>query len=504
MSPSLIFGILVAYFLMLMGVSYLTSRKSDNAHFFLGSRNSRWFVVAFGMIGASLSGVTFISIPGTVANDGFEYMQIVSGYLIGYVVIAFILMPLYYRLQLTSIYSYLGQRFGKGAYFTGASYFLLSRVIGASLRLFIVTSILQEFLFSHWGVPFAITVLLSIALIWLYTYRAGIGTIIWTDTLQTLFMLIAAGLAVYLIASDLNLNWDNVFESIDQAGYGGWWQAENPKASNYFVKSIVAGAFITICMTGLDQDMMQKNLSCKNIKDAQKNMMTFSVILFFVNILFLVLGALLFIYMDAHPEVAEFIKEKNGDTDYLFPYIALEGGLGISLGIFFLIGLIAAAYSSADSALTSLTTSFSVDILGMEEGKVKNPEKTRKRVHLLMSFLLFIVVYIFSLVKNDNVINELFTAAQYTYGPLLGLYFFGMFSKTKVKDRYIPIVCILAPILSYFINYFLNSQEGWYQFGFELIVLNGGLTALGLYLLKIRQGSHSDLINDNTFERPKS
>lgn len=483
MTPKLIFSILIGYFLLLMLISYLTSRKSDNAQFFLGSRNSKWFVVAFGMIGASLSGVTFISIPGTVANNGFEYMQIVSGYLIGYVVIAFVLMPLYYRLQLTSIYAYLGQRFGRGAYVTGASYFLLSRIIGASLRLFIVTSILQEFLFSHWGVPFAVTVMISIGLIWLYTYRAGIGTIIWTDTLQTLFMLLAAGLAVYLIASDLQLEWGQLFSSIDEAGYGGWWQTTDEKASNYFIKSIVAGAFITICMTGLDQDMMQKNLSCKNIKDAQKNMMTFSFILFFVNIMFLVLGALLFIYMDTHPEVGEFIASKGGDTDYLFPYIALEGELGLTIGVFFLIGLIAAAYSSADSALTSLTTSFCVDILRVDENKEKKAEKTRKYVHVMMSFVLFVVVYIFSIVKNDNVINELFTAAQYTYGPLLGLYFFGMFTKTQVKDKWVPLVCIAAPIASYFINDFLSRQEDWYQFGFELIVLNGLLTVIGLVVL---------------------
>lgn len=481
MSPTFILLIILAYFLVLIFISRLTSRNANNQGFFVGNRESPWYIVAFGMIGASLSGITFISIPGTVANSQFSYMQVVIGYLFGYAVISFVLMPLYYRMNLTSIYSYLGERFGNRSYKIGASYFLLSRIIGAALRLYLVAQVLQEFMLSAWGVPFEITVAISIALIWLYTHKGGIRTIIWTDTLQTLFMLVALGVCVYLITSDLGISFSNLFSSIDEAGYGQWFFTDDPASSKYLWKQILGGAFLAICMTGLDQDMMQKNLSCPNIKDAQKNMISFSVVLFFVNAAFLALGALLFMYIDVHPEVQQIMTDAGRDTDMLFPTVALESGLGMGLGIVFLLGLIAAAYSSADSALTALTTSVCVDFIDTENQKTS--DKQRKLVHILVSLTLLVTILIFKYVKSDNVIWELFKAATYTYGPLLGMFSFGIITKRIVQDKWVLIVCLAAPIISYFFNNWLAAHEDWYQFGFELILINGGLTFLGLWLI---------------------
>jgi len=481
MSAMTIIFIVLGYFVVLIGISWVTGKGADNKTFYLGNKQSPWYIVAFGMIGASLSGITFISIPGTVAASQFSYMQIVIGYMLGYAVIAFVLMPLYYRMNLTSIYGYLGQRIGPLAYKTGAAYFLLSRIIGASLRLYLVANVLQEFLFNQWGVPFELTVAISILLIWIYTFRGGIRTIIWTDSLQTLFMLIALGMSIYLISDDLGLG--NITGAIDEAGYSRWFFTDDVYSSKYFLKQILAGAFIAICMTGLDQDMMQKNLSCRNIAEAKKNMISFSVILFFVNLVFLVLGGLLFLYMDARPAVGEAMAARGNDMDLLFPTIAMEGGLGVALGIFFLLGLIAAAYSSADSALTSLTTSVCVDFLNGESKEEQAQVRQRKRVHVIMSLVLLLTVIIFKQVKSDNVIWELFKAAQYTYGPLLGLFFFGILTSRKVRDRYVLPVCVLAPVASFFFNRWIASHEDWFQFGFELIVVNGLLTFTGLLLI---------------------
>ncbi len=484
LTPGLILGIIALYFIVLMGVSYWTGKDSDNSSFFLANRQSPWYLVAFGMIGASLSGVTFISIPGVVGGTGknmdFSYLQVVFGYLVGYIVIATVLMPLYYRLQLTSIYGYLEKRFGFRSYKTGAAFFLLSRTIGAAFRLFLVASVLQVFVMDEWGIPFAVTVLVTILLIWTYTFRGGIKTIVYTDAIQTFCMLLAVILTIVAIGQSLDLGVGGLISEIRSSEYAQVFFFENGWSDpNNFFKQFLSGVFITIVMTGLDQDMMQKNLSCRSIGEAQKNMFSFSAVLVIANILFLSLGALLFIYAS---HVGIEIPDR---TDYLYPTIALQH-LKPWVGIVFILGLIAAAYSSADSALTSLTTSFCVDILGFEREENADPEvqkKTRFRVHIAFSVLLFFMIVIFDALNNDAVINSLFTAAGYTYGPLLGLYAFGLFMrKRKVVDEYAPYVCIAAPILTFILNRYSDVLLFGYKFGFELLLVNGLLTFLGLFI----------------------
>lgn len=480
LSPYIILGVVVSYFLVLMLVSYFTSRNADNQDFFIAGRQSPWLLVAIGMIGASLSGVTFISIPGVVgaggANQAFSYMQMVFGYLLGYLVIATVLMPLYYRMNLTSIYGYLEERFGYFSYKTGAGFFLLSRIIGASFRLYLVAIVLQSFVMDAFGIPFFITVLIAIALIWVYTFQGGIKTIVWTDTLQTICMLTAVVLTIVGIGNALNEDLSGLIFQIQQSDYsqmfffeGGWSDPNN------FFKQFISGALIAIVMTGLDQDMMQKNLSCRTLGDAQKNMFTFSIILVFANLLFLSLGALLYIYA---ANIGIAIPEK---TDELFPMIALQH-LSPTVGIIFILGLIAAAYSSADSALTALTTAFCVDFLDFEKGEKDEQEqqRTRFKVHIGFSVLLLILIVIFNAVSNDSVITQVFKAAGYTYGPLLGLYSFGMLTNLQVKDRLVLPICILAPILSFFINLYSAELLGGFEFGFMIIALNGFLTFMGL------------------------
>jgi len=429
------------------------------------------------MIGTSLSGVTFISVPGWVGSSQFSYMQMVLGYLLGYLVVATILMPLYYKLNLTSIYGYLEKRFGFWTYKTGAFYFLLSRTIGAAFRLFLVANVLQFAIFEDWGIPYYITVAITILLIWLYTNKGGIKTIVWTDALQTLFMLMAVGIAIYVIANKMNLGLVGISQLIKESDYSNAFFFEDWRASNYFWKQFLSGAFITIVMTGLDQDMMQKNLSCKNIKEAQTNMFSFSIVLVFVNLLFLSLGALLFIYSD---HIGFQIPDRLDD---LFPRLAIDNHLGSLVGIFFVIGLIAAAYSSADSALTALTTSVCIDFLDIQKKELSIQNTLRRKVHIMMSAILFVVIIIFSFINDDSVISSLFKAAGYTYGPLLGLYAFGLSNKKNINDRYVPYLCILTPLLTYILN--LNSEYllNGYIFGFEIIILNGLLTYLGLFFL---------------------
>ena len=479
-SAILILSTIGIYFAVLFIISYITGRKADNAAFFLGNRKSPWFVVAFGMIGASLSGVTFISVPGWVGTNQFSYMQMVLGYLAGYLVVANILMPMYYRLNLTSIYTYLETRFGRVSYKTGAWFFLLSRVIGASFRLYLVASVLQLTVFDSLNIPFYITVILTILLIWLYTFKGGIKTIIWTDTLQTLFMLTAVGFSVYYISQSMNLNFNSLIETVQKSDYSQVFFFDDWKDKRFFFKQFLAGAFITIVMTGLDQDMMQKNLSCKNIGEAKKNMYWFSAVLIPVNLLFLSLGALLFIF-----------AQQNGisipkQTDDLFPLIASSGLLPPALTVLFILGLIAAAYSSADSALTALTTSFSVDILDIEKRKDKKErQRIRKQSHIAFSVVLIIVILIFRAINDQNVISAIFTVAGYTYGPLLGLYAFGLFTKYKVYDKYVWVVAVASPILTYIINTYSEKLLWGYKFGFELLIVNGAITFLGLGLLAI-------------------
>ncbi len=478
MSPQAIIITIIIYFAILFAISFITSKKAGNKTFFIGNKTSPWFIVAFGMIGASLSGVTFISVPGWVGSQDFSYMQMVLGYFFGYLVVANILMPVYYKLNLISIYSYLEKRFGFWSYKSGAFYFLLSRTIGAAFRLFLVANVLQITVFNHWNIPFYITVLTTIALIWLYTFRGGIKTIIWTDTLQTAFMLIAVGFTIYYISKNLNLNFGNLFDTIKNSEYSQIFNFSDYKSGNFFFKQFFAGMFITIVMTGLDQDMMQKNLSCRNIGEAKKNMLWFSIVLIFVNLVFLSLGALLFIF--AHKNGIQ-IPEHSDD---LFPVIATSKYLPPVVSLFFILGLIAAAYSSADSALTSLTTSFSIDFLNID--KIKDTEtshKIRKIIHLAFSVILFLVIMIFSLINDESVISSLFKAAGFTYGPLLGLYSFGLFTKLKIKDKFVPLIVLLSPIISYII-YKNSANWFWgYKFGFEILILNGLLTFLGLLII---------------------
>lgn len=469
--------LIAGYFGLLVLISFLTNRGGSNADFFKASKQSPWYLVAFGMIGASLSGVTFISVPGWVETSQFGYMQVVLGYTVGYAVIGLVLLPLYYRLNLTSIYTYLGDRFGHYSYKTGASFFLISRIVGSSFRLYLVAIVLQAIIFDELGVPFWVTVSATIFLIWIYTFKSGIKTIVWTDTLQTLFMLIALGVAIYYVSEDLGLNATTLFGFIADQDLSKMFFFDNIKSSNYFWKQFISGAFIAIVMTGLDQDMMQKNLTCRNLKDAQKNMFWFTVVLTIVNFVFLTLGLLLTIY-----------ARQNGieaDGDQLFPTIATSGELGIGIAVFFVLGLIAAAYSSADSALTALTTSFSIDILEIEKKHSEEKQvRIRKRVHIMISLILIATILIFKYVIADaSVIAKLFVFAGYTYGPLLGLYAFGLFSNWKVKDKIVPVIAILSPILSYLISVY--SLEWFnFEFGFFILILNGALTYLGLILIR--------------------
>lgn len=480
MSPVLVLGVLLVYFALLMVISWVT-RDTSNQAFFLGKKESPWYIVAFGMIGASLSGVTFISIPGWVQSSQFSYFQMVLGYLPGYLVIATVLMPLYYRLNLTSIYTYLEDRFGFWSYKAGAFFFILSRIIGASFRLYLVAIVLQYAVFDklEMEVPFAVTVTLTIVLIWLYTFRGGIKTIIWTDTLQTLFMLLAVGFTLIVISQHFGWGPSELITAVQESEYGQAFFWDDWGSSKHFVKNFVAGAFMAIVMTGLDQDMMQKNLSCRTIGDAQKNMFWFSIILVGVNILFLSLGAVLYLFA-ADQGIA--LPEK---TDYLYPVIAMDGYLGIGVAVFFIIGLVAAAYSSADSALTALTTSVCVDFLGISSRDQAEQVRIRKGVHITLSLILIGVILVFKAINNDSVISELFTAAGFTYGPLLGLYAFGLFTPWKIRDRWVLPVVILSPLLSYVIK---SNAPDWfgYTFGFEILLVNGLLTFIGLFLIRKR------------------
>ena len=480
MSPLLVFSVIASYFALLMLISYLTGRKSNTASFFTANKQSPWYLVAFGMVGATLSGVTFISVPGWVADTKFYYFQMVLGYLVGYFVTATILMPLYYKLNLVTIYTYLEKRFGYWAYKTGSAFFILSRVIGASFRLFLVAGVLQIGFFNAFDIPFWVTILVTISLIWVYTFKAGIKTIVWTDTLQTLFMLTAVVVTIVIIVKSLNLDPSGVLETIRTSEYStvfNWdWQSKN----NFF-KQFIAGVFIAIVMTGLDQDMMQKNLTCKNIKEAKKNMLWFSIVLVPVKLIFLSLGVLLYVYA---AKQGIQLPEK---TDDLYPMLALNH-FSVFAGIVFLLGITAAAFSSADSALTALTTSFSVDILNLNVHEDnKNINKTKRFVHIGFSVLLFLVILVFNAVNDDSVVSAVFKAAGYTYGPILGLFAFGLMTKRKVLDKAVPFIAIISPVLLYLINMFSEELLFGYEFGFELLIVNGALMFLGLFLFSKRK-----------------
>jgi len=482
MQSSIIILVIILYFFGLFIVSSLTTGNNDNSTFFSANKESPWYLVAFGMVGASLSGITFISVPGDVGTTQFTYFQVVLGYLFGYFVVALLLLPIYYKLNLTSIYEYLKIRFGKVSHKTGAFFFFISRITGACFRLYLVAIVLQQFVFNELNIPFEFTVVISVLLIWIYTFRGGIKTIVWTDTLQTTFMLISVLLSIYLITKSLDWSLIDFINSDELKSYSNIFVTESFLEKNHFFKSFIGGMFITICMTGLDQDMMQKNLTCKSLKEAQKNMIIFSVVLVIVTFLFLLLGALLFIYSS---KFNIGIPELNGsvNSDLLFPEIALNSGLGNLIGITFLLGLIAAAYSSADSALTSLTTSYCVDFADLKDKSIEYQIKIRKRTHIIMSLVLIVVIIIFKNYLTTSVIDGLLILAGYTYGPLLGLFAFGIFTNYKIHDKYVWIVTSLSVFIMIFIGNLDPQYLGGYKIGYELLPINGLLTFIGLYRL---------------------
>lgn len=481
---NLILIVFVAYTLLILLVAHLSSRKSNNNAFFTGNRKSPWFVVAYGMIGASLSGVTFMSVPGGVYSGQFTYFGIVLGYIIGYAVIAFLLLPLYYKLNLTSIYSYLEIKFGKSSEKTGALLFIISRLIGSAIRMYLVVFVLYEFVFKAWGIPFWIPALIFILLILVYTFKGGIKAVVWTDTLQTTFLLLAAVMTVIIILKTLNISFGELMSISTERGYTKLFETDWSH-SKFFVKQILSGAFITITMTGLDQDMMQKNLTCKSLKDAQKNVMTSSFFFVLVNVLFMSLGAALIYYVQ---EVGLLLPVNESGVvvnDKIFPTVAFS--LNKITAIVFMLGLIAAGYSSADGTLTALTTTFCFDFLHFDKNdKITEEQKIkyRKMIHIGFAFLYLLVIIMFRPFHNESLIDKIFEIAGYTYGPLLGLYSFGLFVKNrKPNDKYVPIIAIASPIISYLLNLYSQDLFWGYQFGFEILIVNGLLTFTALLFI---------------------
>ncbi len=481
MDPYLVLGIVLGYFLVLVGISWITSRNADTQSFFTANRRSPWYLVAFGMVGATLSGVTFISVPGEVGNSAFSYLQFVFGNLVGYWLVAGILLPLYYKLNLVSIYSFLNQRLGIRSYKTASFFFLFSKLVGAAFRMYLVAGVLQIAFFDTFNIPFSITVTITVGLIWVYTYRGGIKTIVWTDTLQTLFLLSAVVFTIISVTRSLNWDSRDLLHEISNHSYSKifFWDW---RTGNNFFKQFFAGIFITIVMVGMDQDMMQKNLTCKNKKEAQKNMLVFSLSFLAAVFLFLCLGVVLYIFAkNTGLEIPE-------STDDLYPLLALNY-LGLPVGIAFLLGITAAAYSSADSALTALTTSFSVDFLNIDKYEEQQKRRIKKRSHLLFSFLLIVVILLFRLINNESIVVAVFVAAGYTYGPILGLFVFGIYSKREVADKWVPVVGFSAPVICYVISSFSEELFNGYKFGFELLILNGFITLAGLILISRKKGS---------------
>jgi len=489
MNPLLVATLLGGYFLLLIFIAHLTSRKATTETFFTANRRSPWFVVAFGMIGTTISGVTFISVPGEVGNSACTYFEFIMGNLVGFWIVALVLLPVYYKLNLISIYSYLEQRFGFYSYKSGSFFFLLSRTIGAAFRMYLVAEVLQLALFDALGVPFGVTVMISIFLIWVYTYRGGVKTIIWTDSLQTIFLLTAVVLTIYYLFSYFGWTVDEAFQKINQHPFSRIFDWEWKSGKNFF-KQFIAGIFVTVVMVGLDQDMMQKNLTCKSLKEARKNMLTFSGIFVFVVALFLLLGILLYLFAQSKGIT---IPAKS---DYLFPLLALNH-MSLLIGVFFLLGITAANYASADSALTSLTTAFCVDFLNINKRQDKNKGRILRRTHIGFSILLFCVIMIFKVINNQSVVVAVFKAAGYTYGPLLGLFAFGLLTKKNVHDRFVPFVTIASPFIAWIIDSLSGKLFNGYQIGFELIIINGAITFLGLLLIQKKSLLSETLKNES-------
>lgn len=485
MNSYIILSIIVAYFALLLLIAWITGRKSSgNDAFFLGNRKSPWYIVSIGMVGTSLSGVTFVSVPGMVRSIDMTYMQMVLGFFVGYLLIAQVLLPLYYKLQLTSIYSYLNDRIGQRGYKTGALFFLLSKITGAAARLYLVVLILQTYVFSTWNIPFGVTVVISIFLVWLYTYKGGIKTIIWTDTLQAICLVSMLIVIIWQVKERLGLDLPGMWNTLTDSPHFRIFEFEDWHSTQHFVKQFFSGIFITIVMTGLDQDMMQKNLSCKSLKDAQKNMYTYGFAFTPVNFLFLSLGVLLVVLAQ------QLQLELPVLNDDILPMFCTSGILGQSILIFFTIGIIAAAFSSADSALTALTTSFCIDILGIEKSEAGEAKRTRLKVHLGISVLFAVIILIFKAVNNRSVIDAIYMIASYTYGPLLGLFVFGLFTHRRPNDRHVPYICIASPLICLATDTLVKKYIG-YTFGYEMLMLNGFITFAALWSSSLWNKSQS-------------
>lgn len=478
-STSLAAFVIVGYFMILLLISYFTSRNADTLSFFTAHKQSPWYLVAFGMIGTSLSGVTFISVPGQVVSAGFSYYQVVLGYILGYLVIGLVLMPLYYRLNLVSIYTYLGQRLGPISYKTGAFFFLLSRTLGSAMRLYLASAVLHLFLFGPMHIPFAVTAMVTLALIWLYTYKGGIKTIVWTDTFQTFFLVSSVIICTVVIVGKLNMNSVDLWRSMKETGFSTMFRFEDILAKNHFLKHFFGGAFIAIAMTGLDQDLMQKNLTCRNIGDAQKNMFSFTTLLVVVNLLFLVLGALLYLYAAKFQVMLPTGTDGKVITDNVFPYLAMNE-FGTLAGIFFLLGITASSFASADSALAALTTSFCIDFLPWKTYNERTKNRNKNWVHLVFCVVFFAIILIAREVADRALIDLILSLAGYTYGPLWGLFAFGILTKRQVNDKAIPAICLLSPAACFLLDRNSDWLLGGYRFGFELLILNGLLTFIGI------------------------
>lgn len=476
MSRYTILFIIAVYFGLLLFIAWLTGRKSSsNDAFFTGNRQSPWYIVSIGMIGTSLSGVTFVSVPGMVRSIDMTYMQTVFGFFVGYIIIAHILLPLYYKLKLTSIYSYLKDRIGHRGYKTGASFFLLSKSIGAAARLYLVVLILQHYVFDAFNIPFAVTAIFSILLVWIYTFRSGIKTIIWTDTIQAICLIAMLIVIIWQVKDALGMSFVEMSTSVANNPHFRIFEFNDWNSSQHFAKQFFSGIFITIVMTGLDQDMMQKNLSCRNLKEAQKNMYTYGFAFTPVNFLFLVLGILLLIVAEqkqiALPEL----------SDDILPMFCTSGILGNSILIFFTIGIIAAAFSSADSALTALTTSFCIDILDIQNDSEKQAKRKRLMIHIAISIVFALIILVIKEVNNRSIIDAIYMIASYTYGPLLGMFIFGLFTKRLAKDKFVPYICIISPVISFGINYVVENTTD-YIFGYEILMINAAITFFGMWL----------------------
>lgn len=476
MSPIAVIITISAYFLVLFGVSYFAGRKADNAGFFIGNRSSKWYMVAFAMIGSTISGVTFMSVPGMVDPKAFSYMQMVLGFFVGQLIISFVLIPVFYRMKLFSIYEYLDERFGVSTYKTGAWFFFISKMLGASVRLFLVCLFLQMMVFGPLNIPFIFNVVATVALVWLYTRQGGVKTLIWTDSLKTFSLIFSVVLTIYLIAKNMNLDFSGMVAGIRESELSRTFFFDNPKEGIYFWKQFLAGIFTMIATTGLDQDFMQRNLSCENPRDSQKNIITSGLVQLVINLLFLMLGVLLYLFIDSkgipRPE----------KSDELFPMVATQGHLPLAVGILFIIGLISSAYAAAGSALTALTTSFTVDILGIKDKNEIEIRTTRKKVHVGMAVVMGLVIFVFNILNNTSVIDAVYILASYTYGPILGLFAFGIFIKSPVKDKFVPYTAVLAPIICFFLQKLTIGLWG-FHFGYALIIVNALITMLGMWMI---------------------